>query len=45
MLRQRFGPTPGSVPVIEVNLVPLNAYDVLAAVHALEPASNLEVVA
>ena len=45
VLRQRFGPTPGSVPVIEVNLVPLNAYDVLAAVHALEPVSNLEVVA
>ena len=45
VLRERFGPTPGSVPVIEVNLVPLNAYDVLAAVHGVEPASSLEVVA
>ena len=45
VLRERFGPTPGSVPVIAVNLVPLNAYDVLAAVHGVEPASRLEVVA
>ncbi len=45
VLRERFGPTAGSVPVIEVPLVPLNAYDVLAAVHAVEPASSLEVVA
>jgi hypothetical protein len=41
VLRERFGPTPGSLPVIEVNLVPLNAYDALAAVYAVEPASSL----
>ena len=45
MLRERFGPTPASVPVIKVELVPLNTYDELAAVHAVEPTSNLEVVA
>ena len=45
MLRERFGPTPASVPVIEVKLVPLNAYDELAAVYAVEPASSLEAVA
>ena len=45
MLREPFGPAPGSVPVIEVKLVPLNAYDVLAAVHAVEPTSSLEVIA
>ena len=45
MLRGRFGPAPGSLPVIEVSLVPLNAYDVLAAVHAVEPASSLPVIA
>ena len=45
VLRERFGPAPGSMPVIEVNLVPLNAYDVLAAVHAVEPTSSLEVIA
>jgi hypothetical protein len=44
-LRQRFGPNPASVPVIEVELVPLNAYDELAAVHAIEPTSYLEVAA
>ena len=45
VLRERFGPAPGSMPVVEVNLVPLNAYDVLAAVHAVEPTSSLEVIA
>ena len=45
VLREQFGPTPGSVPVIKVNLVPLNAYDGLAAVHGVEPASSLAVVA
>jgi len=45
VLRERFGPTPESVPVIEVDLVPLDAYDELAAVHAGEPTSSLEVVA
>ena len=29
-LRARFGPAPETVPVIEVNLVPLNTYDELA---------------
>jgi hypothetical protein len=36
---------PASVPVITVTSVPLSAYDELAAVHAVEPTSNLEVVA
>ena len=45
LLRERFGPSPASVPVIDVKLVPLNAYDELAAVHVVEPASSLEVVA
>ena len=44
-IRGRFGPTPGSLPVIEVDLVPLDAYDALAAVHAIEPPSSLEVIA
>jgi hypothetical protein len=44
-LRERFGPNPASVPVIEVELVPLNAYDELAAVYAVEPTSTLEVAA
>jgi transposase InsO family protein len=43
-LRERFGPTPASVPVIEVESVPLSAYDELAAVYAT-PTSNMEVVA
>jgi hypothetical protein len=33
------------VPVIEVELAPLNLYDELAAVHAIAPTSSLEVVA
>ena len=45
ILRERFGPNPASVPVITVTFVPLSAYDELAAVHAVEPTSNLEVVA
>lgn len=45
ILRERFGPNPGSVPVIEVDLVPLSAYDELAAIHTVKPASRLEVVA
>jgi len=32
-------------PVIDVKLVALNAYDELAAVHVVEPASSLEVAA
>ena len=45
LLRERFGPIPASVPVIDVKLVPLNAYDELAAVHVVEPTSSLEVAA
>jgi hypothetical protein len=44
-LRERFGPNPASVPVIEVDLVPLNAYDELAAVYGAPPTSTLEVAA
>ncbi len=44
-LREQFGPSPGSVPVIEVELVPLSAYDELASIYAVEPTSNLEVAA
>jgi hypothetical protein len=42
LLRERFGPSPASVPVIDVKLVALNAYDELVAVHVVEPASGLE---
>jgi transposase InsO family protein len=45
LLRVRFGPSPASVPVIEVDLVPLSAYDELAAIHAVAPTSNPEAVA
>ena len=45
LLRERFGPPPASVPVIDVKLVPLNAYDELAADHVVEPTSSLEVAA
>jgi transposase InsO family protein len=45
ILREQFGPNPASVPVVNVAFVPLSAYDDLAAVHAIKPASNLEVVA
>jgi hypothetical protein len=45
LLRERFGPSPASVPVIDVKLVALNSYDELAAVHVVEPASSLEVAA
>ena len=37
--------SPASVPVVDVTLVALCAYDELAAVHAVKPTSNLEVVA
>ena len=43
--RERFGPNPASVPMIEVEFVPLSAYDELAAVHAVQATSNLEAVA
>jgi hypothetical protein len=42
ILRERFGPNPASVPVIEVKFVPLSTYDELAAVYAVKPTSNLE---
>jgi len=45
ILRERFGPNPASVPTIKVAFVPLSTYDELAAVHAVNPTSNLEVVA
>jgi hypothetical protein len=45
ILREQFGPSPASVPVVNVVFVPLSAYDELAAVHAVKPTSNLEVVA
>jgi hypothetical protein len=45
VLRERFGPRPGSVPVIEVTLVPLSAYDELAAITTVEPTFVLEVAA
>ena len=37
LLRKRFGPSPESVPIVEVDLVPLTTYDELAAVYAVEP--------
>jgi len=45
LLRERFGPSAASVPAINVKLVPLNAYDELAAVHVVEAASTREVAA
>ncbi len=50
-LRERFGPTPGSVPAIEVKLVPLSSYDELAVVmscrhhDAVAATSGFEVAA
>ena len=44
-LRERFGPSPGSVPLIEVELVPLSDYDELAAIYTVMPASGFEVAA
>jgi hypothetical protein len=45
ILHEWFGPNPASVPVIKVEFVPLSSYDELAAVYAVSPTSNLEVVA
>ena len=45
MLRERFGPSPASVPAIKVELVPLSSYDELASVCAFNPTSNPEAVA
>jgi hypothetical protein len=44
-LRERFAPNPASVPVVAVDLVPLNAYDELVAIYATSPTSTLEVAA
>lgn len=44
-LRNRFGPSPASLPAVGVNLTPLHAYDELAAVYAIEPAFSLEAAA
>jgi hypothetical protein len=44
MLRERFGPSPASVPAIKVEFVPLSTYDELA-VCAVKATSNLEAVA
>ena len=48
LLRQRFGPNPGSVPDIEVALVPLSTYDELAlcwTAAVAAPTACLEVMA
>ena len=45
VLCERFGPAPGAVPMVEVRLVPLNVYDELAAVYAVEQTFSLEVAA
>ena len=42
-LRERFAPSPASVPAIKVEFVPLSTYDELAAVCAVKATSNLEV--
>ena len=44
-LRSRFQPDAASIPNVVVELVPLHSYDELAAVHVIEPTSNLEVAA
>jgi hypothetical protein len=44
-LRQRFRPDPEAIPSVVVDLVPLNAYNELAAVTAFEPISSFEVAA
>jgi len=44
-LRDRFGPSPASLPTVDVDLAPLRAYDELAAVCAIEPAFSLEAAA
>ena len=44
-LREQFGPNASSVPLIEVELVPLSIYDELAAVYVVAPSSGMEMVA
>jgi hypothetical protein len=45
VLRERFAPSPASVPAIKVEFVPLSTYNELAVVCTVSPTSNLEVVA
>jgi len=40
LLSGQFGPSPGSVPMIEVKLVPLSIYDELVAVYTVAPTSG-----
>ncbi|MDH5246823.1 MAG: IS21 family transposase [Betaproteobacteria bacterium] len=44
-LRGKFGPSPGSVPLVQVELGPLSAYDELAAIYTVPQTSNFEVAA
>jgi len=44
-LRARFGPAPGELPLVSVDLVALSIYDELAAICVVEPASCIEVAA
>jgi len=44
-LRERFGPAPESVPRVSVDLMPLNTYDELATIHAVEPTFSPEATA
>jgi len=45
VLRERFAPSPASVPAIKVEFVSLSTYNELAVVCTVSPTSNLEVVA
>jgi hypothetical protein len=45
VLRARFQPDTTSIPDVAVKLVPLNSYDELATIYAVEPTSNLEAAA
>ncbi len=44
-LRARFGPAPGELPLVSVDLVALSIYDELATICVVEPASCIEVAA
>ena len=45
LLRERFAPSPTSVPEIRIAFVALSSYDELAVVRAFSPTSNQEAVA
>ena len=45
LLRERFAPSPASVPEIRIAFVALSSYDELAVVRAFSPTSNQEAVA